>query len=107
MTDQEINAAIEREVGNQPCGLHGTYDCACGLLVRNYIADLNAMHEAEAWLIKQASVSTFGVEVCDVVAAHLPQSAERFCTLHIGLAVHSTARQRAEAFLRTIGKWKE
>lgn len=99
MTDQEINAAIEREVGNQPCGLHGTYDCACGLLVRNYIADLNAMHDAEN-VLTPLQLSEM---VCLIHAMHKCGGPLTFDAA----LLHATARQRAEAFLRTIGKWKE
>ena len=62
-----------------------------------YCADLNAMHEAEKMLSKAqwedfvqhlandwSSVSDAWKDVC-----------------------HATARQRAEAFLRTLGKWNQ
>lgn len=67
------------------------------------LIDLNAMHEAEKMLaIEQyafytenlSGVVTGGFRYgCDIIA-------------HFGL-YHATATQRAEAFLRTIGKWDD
>jgi hypothetical protein len=60
----------------------------------DYLADLNAMHEAEKVLSvreKQNYISTLR-NIC-VVAGCWPETA--------------TADQRAEAFLRTVGKWEE
>ena len=58
---------------------------------QNYTGDLNAMHEAETVLKGQYWVAYF-----DLIQ-------------HTGKAtgVRATAAQRAEAFLRTIGKWVE
>ncbi len=61
--------------------------------VPNYPNDLNAMHEAEKVLTNEQ------LEVyCNIL--HKPNHG-------VYWAIHSTASQRAEAFLRTIGKWKE
>jgi hypothetical protein len=58
-----------------------------------YVSDLNAMHEAEMTLPVDGDGS---------------RSEFRW---RLGLisvqAIHATARQRAEAFLKTIGKWEE
>lgn len=56
----------------------------------DYCTDLNAMHEAEATLGK----SLYRME------AQLKRMAGAIC-------FHASARQRAEAFLRTVGKWEE
>jgi hypothetical protein len=58
----------------------------------DYCNDLNAMHEAEKVLTRD-QIEVF----CDQL---LPK--------HYGIwwGIHTTARQRAEAFLRTIGKWE-
>ena len=61
--------------------------------VPDYLNDLNAMHEAEKVLSvreKQNYISTLR-NIC-VVAGCWPETA--------------TADQRAEAFLRTLGKWE-
>jgi hypothetical protein len=108
MTDQQINVAIaeacgwtdvhfslaatdewpteRRVVGIPP--KHCTHDVA-----PNYCNDLNAMHEAERTL---TDANMF------VMAHHI----ERLVSAHGQHYFHATARQRAEAFLRTLGKWE-
>ena len=59
----------------------------------NYLNDLNAMHEAEKAMSvddRNRYIDTLGITYHD---------SWNFCT--------ATAAQRAEAFLRTIGKWEE
>ena len=56
----------------------------------DYCNDLNAMHEAEKVLIKK----------------HY-DSYEHRLGMTVNRPWHATARQRAEAFLRTIGKWED
>ena len=60
----------------------------------NYLHDLNAMHEAEKTLTDKAH-EEFRLNLYDVIGDDSR------------LIVSSTAAQRAEAFLCTIGKWKE
>lgn len=60
----------------------------------NYCNDLNAMHEVEKTL---SETNMF------VMAHHIEQLVSR----HGQHYFHATARQRAEAFLRTLGKWEE
>ena len=56
----------------------------------DYLNDLNAMHEAEKVLTdKQAILYD---SILDLIS---------------GWTFHRTAAQRAEAFLRTIGKWED
>jgi hypothetical protein len=66
----------------------------------NYCGDLNAMHDAENWIIANKS----SLWLFQDYAQNLRKN---FQTLGLDGYIHSTARQRAEAFLRTIGKWKE
>ena len=104
MTDEQINAAIAEACGITQPDQYGTlyrtengwgYDCP------NYCNDLNAMHEAE-----RALIAGFEDE---------PESSELWSDFQTNLIIacpaylsyHATARQRAEAFLRTIGKWEE
>jgi hypothetical protein len=68
----------------------------------DYLNDLNAMHEAENFLTEeerdwyiQALLQNVSEETCDLS----PNKAEWFIT-------HATAAQRAEAFLRAKGLWK-
>lgn len=58
----------------------------------NYYGDLNAMHEAEETLTE--------VDQWILYQCHLAEGQTKFI-------VHATAAQRAEAFLRTIGKWQD
>ena len=60
----------------------------------NYLNDLNAMHEAEKTLTDKAH-EEFRLNLYEVLGDDSR------------LIVSSTAAQRAEAFLLTIGKWEE
>jgi hypothetical protein len=94
MTDQQINEAIASVVFELvPTNSN----------VPNYCADLNAMHEAE---------KTLNDELYFAYANRISEAAYRMAhgLPHVVITrntVSATARQRAEAFLRTIGKWKE
>lgn len=68
---------------------------ACGW-VNNREIDLNAMHEAEEWLSTQTDLIG---EYCEA----LGKVVDCACTWEL---IHATAEQRAEAFLRAIGKWR-
>lgn len=75
----------------------------------NYLNDLNAMHEAENCLkveqIGQYEEKLYGVT--DYRDSTVGQAA-MFWSNHIAYRnLHATATQRAEALLRTIGKWTE
>ena len=61
----------------------------------SYTADLNAMHEAEKVLTAE-QFQDYDSELTDQYVLHQSNN-----------PIHATARQRAEAFLRTSGKWKE
>jgi hypothetical protein len=80
MTDEQINWAIVEATNADP-----HWKCA-----KDYCNDLNAMHEAEHLL-------TY-VQLCNYIDLLIEFSPE---------AAVATARQRAEAFLRTLGKWEE
>ena len=71
--------------------------------IPDYLNDLNAMHEAEKVLTK-ANWGGYAAELYRITDAHNHGISPN----HHWLAVaFSTATQRAEAFLRTIGKWEE
>lgn len=110
MTDQEINVAIAKE-----CGWTVINDTLCDprAVVKNgvqtgevdmnpvaslpdYCNDLNAMHDAENTL----NMDYPSTELAITFYGYLVKSVRSNI-----LCVHATARQRAEAFLRTIGKW--
>jgi hypothetical protein len=67
--------------------------------IPDYCNDLNAMHEAEKWMISNLRLLDFwqfAEELKRIVPANLGDDSY----------IHATARQRAEAFLKTIGKWE-
>jgi hypothetical protein len=64
----------------------------------DYLNDLNAMHEAEKTLTEKG-VNTWWAYVDLINRRNLTPFGQ-------STAVHATAAQRAEAFLRTIGKWE-
>jgi len=76
--------------------------------IPNYLHDLNAMHEAEK-VLTDAQYTQYENLMWDIIATQskwqkvggIMLPAERFRDSS------ATAAQRAEAFLRTIGKWKD
>ncbi len=62
--------------------------------IPDYLNDLNAMHEAEK-MLKGGMRSKYDAELTLI------------CSRDYNFIWESTASQRAEAFLRTIGKWEE
>jgi hypothetical protein len=94
MTHKQINAAIAKACGwRQEDGVYmwtvNKIDCTCPELW-DWCNDLNAMHDAEKTLTS--------AQLLDYVALLFDACYE---------ASLATARQRAEAFLRTLGKWEE
>lgn len=101
MSEEQITIAIA-----EACGWTDTDIVNCGgklvygqTTAPDYCGDLNAMHEAEKVLIEKG-VNYWWLYV-GFINRHNPTP------LGVETAVHATARQRAEAFLRTIGKWEE
>ena len=77
MEKEAINKALSEFTGNQA----------------NFFDDLNAVHEAE----KKLDVNPWQQYI-----NLLPDIIEDWRS-----PIHATARQRCEALLKTIGKWKE
>jgi hypothetical protein len=106
MNDQEINIAIAELCGwtkvfsDEWGPLRGLksgdkFYAGCAFTtVPDYLNDLNAMHEAEKVLVGKNNW-----ELCEYV--------HKLHTATNSWIAFATARQRAEAFLRTLGKWKE
>jgi hypothetical protein len=109
MTDEQINATIARECGwkdvwrcqgvSESASFVGTSPDNQFLPVPNYCGDLNAMHEAENHLGQSTNMVEYTNALYDM--ACLVQSLTYRWNPY-GLP----ARYRAEAFLRTLGKWK-
>lgn len=108
MTDEEINIAIAQACGwvkiykSSPLGCTGqlvglppnampTFENEC--LIPDYTNDLNAMHTAEMTMSKYLIFRNYEAMLDRVV----PMS-ERW--------IFATARQRAEAYLKTLKLWK-
>jgi len=107
MTNEQINRAIAEACGwhCNPFGLWGI-DFSDGVSGSppDYLNDLNAMHDAEKMLnFEQAQF--FEYHLCDIVIKE-NDVLENPLPLRFSVC-HAIARQRAEAFLRTLGKWKE
>ena len=71
--------------------------------IPDYLSDLNAMHEAEETLTDHQRLKFWGA-LCSVTKA-AEVGIEGGCFSFVG--AHATAAQRAEACLRTIGKWEQ
>jgi hypothetical protein len=87
MTGEQINAAIAR-------ALHADEHW---MIQKNYCADLNAMHEAEKTLMQKAKWVRYSEQLAKVTNAECSADTAYIC---------APARQRAEAFLRALGKWE-
>jgi hypothetical protein len=88
MTDEQINWAITEAIGADP-----HWKCA-----KDYCNDLNAMYEAEKSLKGYKQIHTY--------VWHLNNRKDWETDFKL-MEVHISARDRAEAFLRTLGKWEE
>lgn len=64
----------------------------------NYAGDLNATNEMENALTDPGDFCAYAEELCKVVSRRKTDGPTY-------ASVSATARQRAEAYLRTIGKW--
>ena len=112
MTDEQINIAIAEACGWQiiPEYYHGDDqppeyttvtphgERLCGYYP-DYCNDLNAMHEAEMSL----PVEGFNGQEWDRSRSEFREWLRLICLQ----PCHATARERAEAFLRTVDKWEE
>ena len=101
MTNEQINAAIAEACGWVPnCdqGICWDQHGAAIITTPNYCGCLNAMHEAEKVLAPR-SWNNFSENWWNY--------SRNLACISDGRSIHATARQRAEAFLRTLGKWEE
>jgi len=96
MIEAQINVAVAEACGwidvsaRHRSGKAPNADYIGHEFIPDYCNDLNAMHEAEK-MLNPAQIEDYVIEVMGF--SHEP--------------IFATARQRAEAFLRTLGKWEE
>ena len=74
----------------------------------DYLNDLNAMHEVEKVLWDTGKAMEFTNQIVGIVCSARGFRWDKGTSDdHLMCLSHATAAQRAEAFLRTIGKWEE
>ena len=105
MTDQQINTAIAEVCGwkifSKPLSGFGFAAYAKSPNgdpnpgIPDYCNDLNAMAEAEKTIFPYYA-TVYSNKLAKVTGAEMSDDTDYFC---------ATARQRAEAFLLTLGKW--
>jgi len=101
-------SGIDYKSVKPPHGLTCTMSHSAAILsTPDYLNDLNAMHEAEK-AKEMAFDSDYAYWLAHVAVRDRGLNEDK---LDVGdgyqIALTSTAAQRAEAFLRTIGKWEE
>jgi hypothetical protein len=107
MTNEQINIAIAEACGWQFVTYKETFakppnggPCQYKEGIPNYYNDLNAMHEAEKVLTNE-QWHKYDEELYIITGSSLLDEAQR------KKRIHTTAPQKAEAFLKTLGKWEE
>lgn len=100
MNDSEQITAIAEWVGKKRCPIHLGFEC-CGQTVPDYLRDLAAMWTVEELLLTR-SLNAQNDELWVNYTFNL-------IWLCGGATIffHATAAQRAEALLKTIGRWKD
>lgn len=105
MTEKEINVAIAEACGAKWHKPTET-ELASGSYYQyepDYCHDLNTMHEAVLSMDENNRAMWFN-NLCDIVNRDRDLGLDAMSLFSL---INATAHQRAEAFLRTIGKWKE
>lgn len=108
MTNEQINEAIAEACGIISKDQWGSLYRTLHGIVRNcpdYCNDLNAMHEAVKLISQQCKDSDFWFFLREIIG--FPDAESDWDEFFHFEAINATARQRAEAFLRTLGKWEE
>jgi len=114
MTDEQQRIAIAEACGwnsksdfqiNANLRYHATWVESenRGFFIPDYPNDLNAMHEAEKMLTTKQK-QRYATALSDALSDSAPTDS---CHTVWSDTIHTTAHQRAEAFLRTIGKWEQ
>jgi hypothetical protein len=102
LNPQELEIGFTQE--HMPSGTYG------GRGIPNYLEDLNAMAEAVKTIVRtdldieccEGAWVEYGKQLCNVCGY-----SEHERAMFSWVVYNATAAQRAEAFLKTIGKWVE
>jgi len=97
MTPEAQRIAIAEALGIETWKSALAKNCVSYRSIPDYLNDLNAMHEAEKMITKDQQLD-YAYNLKEIAC---PITGEDW------MAIHTTAGQRSEAFLRTIGKWVE
>jgi hypothetical protein len=111
MTDEQINIAIAEACGRaqRPDGNWYPIGSTVGSAgIPNCCNDLNAMHESERVALKTHAryYSRALMAVCNRHPTGCTTDWDTACT-DLAELCNATARQRSEALLKTLGKWRE
>ena len=110
MTDEQMRIKIAEACGWTPFEMHGLYLSRWTLWSKgneskklhelpDYINDLNAMHEAEKVFTTAEQQNKYQAEIAEI-AWGCEEMGHRQVVFN---QLTATARQRAEAFIRTLG----
>lgn len=111
MKSEDINRAIQEHLGWKliPAGQlypdRWIHDDHSGVWLRakdfpNYHTDLNAMHDAEKRLDEEQTLT-------QMMLMLPPPFCDRPSWRGMAMLLQAPASQRAEAFLKTVGKWND
>ena len=103
LPERDTHCRVQPECWESPDGERIRESCAP---YPNYHGDLNAMHEAEKMLSREQVLKYQDHLFKLVCTLDTLFPATRDCAMQ-GFLHHATSAQRAEAFLRTIGKWND
>lgn len=85
---------------NTPRGWINPKTGRCVIALPDYLRDLNAIHEADSKLSANES-SAYALELQKIIS----RDGKMGSLAIVELCIYATASQRAEAFLKAIGKW--
>jgi len=100
MINEQINKAIAEAVGWES-ETSGPSWYEYETKMPNYAGCLNAMHEAEKMLTGKQRI-IYADQLCIIWTGRDDRAVPTWFWI-----TEATARQRAEAFLRTLGKWED
>ena len=110
MTDQQINIAIAESLGIEvkpcTCTTSPWIDAKTRKHIMSYTADLNACHEFESEII-YSNDRLPKKYTQQIKSAICREAGVKKAQMDFDLCITATARQRCEAYLKTIGKWIE